>query len=194
MNKIIFIIGMRRSGTSILRSLIMQHPKVENIEFEPNELFEITERIDIARYRNNKFYNATLDRFRRDESYYGAKLAVNPGIEAMRWKNLIKKFPEAKFIFIKRNATNTYKSWVYNETSERGVCSYELYKPWWDFINKSFLDFSMYNPSKAVVLDYEDILKTPDKELQKVWKLLKIKSDIPSVKSLIHKPKWGSNG
>ena len=55
MNKLVFIIGMRRSGTSILRKLVELHPEVERIEFEPNELLEVCERIGITRYKNIPF-------------------------------------------------------------------------------------------------------------------------------------------
>ena len=190
MNKLIFIIGMRRSGTSILRKLIMRHHEIENIEFEPNELLEVTERIDIQRYRTIPFFKDTLDRFYNHEKYYGAKLALNPGIEAMRWKNLILKYPDAKFIFIKRNSNSTYESWANNETSKRGICSYEMYKSWWNFINLSFMEYSTKNPFKAIILDYEHLIKDVDNEMKKVWKFLGINLDIPTMKHLIHKPRW----
>jgi len=191
MNKLVFVIGMRRSGTSILRNLIMQHPDVENIEFEPNELFEVTERIAIPRYRNIPFFRETIRRFKNHSKYYGAKLAINPGIEGMRWKNLIANFPDAKFVFIQRNPENTYKSWIRNEKSKRGTCNYNMYRDWWEHINNSFKDFVFHNKEKAVFLKYGDILKNTDITMREVWKLLGLKEDIKGLDTFIRTPKHG---
>jgi len=188
MNKLFFIIGMRRSGTSILRKIVMRNSQVKNIEFEPNELLEITERIDIPRYRNIPFFKNTLERFKEhSDKYYGAKLALNPGIEAMRWLNLPFKFPNAKFIFIRRTPKSTYNSWINIETSKRGLCSYQMYLDWWTHINVSFLNFEK---SKRCIIDYEKLIKNPDIEMFKIWKFLKVPR-IYNLKNMIKTPKYG---
>ena len=43
MPKLFFIIGLRRSGTSILRTLMLRHPDIGGIEFEPHDLWNAIE-------------------------------------------------------------------------------------------------------------------------------------------------------
>ncbi len=175
MNKLVFIIGMRRSGTSILRKLVELHPEVERIEFEPNELLEVCERIGIPRYKNIPYFNEVINRFKKPrDKWYGAKLALNVGLEAMRWLRFEEQFDKPYYIFIQRNPSTTYDSWVKNETSSRGVCPKEMYLPWWKHINKSFEQFVKENPDRTCIVQYEDLCDNADLELEKVWNLMGI--------------------
>lgn len=178
-----FILGMRRSGTSILRKLIMQHPQVKNIAFEPNELFEVTERIGIQRYANNLYFQQVFNTYKTAN----AKLVTNAGIEGMRWLNFPYYYQNKKFIFIIRNPESTYKSWVRVETSRRGNCSYEMYLPWYEHIVDSFREFAYRNPNRATVMIYKYLLKDVDKELEKVWNLLGLEK-MTGFQSQIRKP------
>lgn len=166
----------------------MKHPEVKSLAFEPNELLEICERIDIRRYQNNKFFNETIKRFKgHTDKYYGFKIALNPGIEGMRWKNFKDKFPEGKFVFIQRNPEKTYKSWCRIETSKRGLCSYEIYLPWWQHINSSFDKHTKDNPDKATLIKYENLLEDANKEMKKVWDLLGVEK-IKGLNQFIKQP------
>jgi len=175
MNKLVFLIGMRRSGTSILRKLVEMHPEVDRIEFEPNELLEICERIGIPRYKRIPYFNEVVNRFKKPRNgWYGAKLALNAGIEAMRWRRLDERFDKPHYIFIQRNPNMTYDSWIKNETSTRGTCPKDMYLPWWKHINKSFEEFVKENPERGCIVQYEKLCENADLELKKVWNLLKI--------------------
>jgi len=87
MAKKFFIIGMRRSGTSILRELISCHPDVQGCEFETHILRYALQCMEIPRYRGIKWANEEIERFKTAHSNtdkrYGIKFALNPGVYDM---------------------------------------------------------------------------------------------------------------
>jgi len=190
MNKLLFIIGMRRSGTSILRKLILKNPEVDWIDFEPQELLLATDIININRYKNNEYFNKVIQRYKQENNrYIGCKLALNPGIMAMRWKCLYREFPKAKFIFITRNWYDSYQSWLSVDMDNiRGVCNYKMYKDWAKKIKDSFRVFCNEN-SNSILIKYEFLLNNADNEMSKIWKLLKILK-IENLQKLIKIPEY----
>ena len=190
MSKIVFIIGMRRSGTSLLRKIIKTHNRVEDIEFEPNELLEICERVGIPRYKKEPFFINTIQRFKQiRDKWYGAKLAVNPGIEAMRWQRLEEVFDKPHYVFIRRRPHDTYDSWIKNETSTRGICDINLYMGWWLHINASFTHFVKRNIGRSIIIDYEDLCEKPNETMKKVWSLLGIQTPPNDISAFIKSKK-----
>lgn len=186
-----FILSMRRSGSSFTREVLLKHPEIGNIEFEPYLLWMAARLQEIGRYRKNEYLKKLLNDFNNPcNKWKGIKWVGNPGIEFMYWKVLPKIFPEAKFIFIERDAIASYKSWIDQDiNSTRGIVNYEMYKPWRDHIVNSFKEFCDENPKKAVILQYENILSNIDDEFKKVWKLLDIEP-INNLSKFIKKPKY----
>ncbi|KKL82365.1 hypothetical protein LCGC14_1985450, partial [marine sediment metagenome] len=176
--------GMRRSGTTILQKLMNRHPDI-HLEFEPYELFYSVATSEIPRYRKQPLQTQVLHQYKNNPTkWYGAKFAFNAGIEAMKWKLFNKEFDNAHFVFIIRNPKDTYDSWVKaDKDSVRGICSYEMYLPWWKYINNSFIT----TPAKHTVVYYDQLVTNADVEMQKVWDLLKIKP-ITGLNQMIHKP------
>jgi len=177
MDKIVFIIGMRRAGTSILRSLLMQHSKIEFIEFEPHDLLFAVGTRHIKRYNSSKYHIDTINRFfKNNKKYYGAKIVCNPYLSALGWRFLKRYFPQAKFIFIKRDWIDNYNSWYKQDiNSVRGVIPKEMYKYFYDKINTSFENFYEKNMLNACMIIYENLVNNADKELIKVWEVLNIR-------------------
>ena len=142
-NKLLFIIGLRASGTSILRELIEQHPGVHILDFEPHDLLYSVSTYHIARYKNSIYHRNIIEQYRRqDTKYIGAKLAFNIGIEAGKWKFLKRYYPQAKFIFIKRNLQDNYKSWKRKDTKTLNyVLDKDVYEKFWKRINNDFKDY-----------------------------------------------------
>lgn len=190
MNKLLFIIGLRRSGTSILRKLVLEHPQVLDIKFEPHELLFACRTSHISRYRDSDYHKKVINKYKNANysKYIGAKIVGNPGIEANNWRWLNRHFPNAKFIFIKRNPEDTYASWYkMDKESVRGVCNYEMYKDWYDLINNSFIDFVNKNKDRSCLLSYENLVENADKEMLKVWNTLKV-SKIENLNKRVYKP------
>ena len=177
MNKLFFVIGIRRSGTSILRDLILKHPEVQEIKFEPYPLWHAIRVSHLGRYKNDPYVKKIIRDFSYSPGKYkGAKFALNAGIESMTWKRLALVFPEAKFIFIVRDAEQTYSSWVkQDKDSVRGLCSKELYMGFRHHIIKSFGDFTdIKGAKKACIIRYKNLVENPDEEMKNVYKLLDI--------------------
>ena len=188
MNKLVWIIGMRRSGTSLLRELINSHPEVNTILFEPHELLFTVQSIHIKRYSNNPYHLQTMEKFNQDNGkWHGAKVALNAGIEAMNWKWLDEKFNKPKYIFIQRDPSHTYQSWIDNETSKRCICSYEMYLPWYKHINNSFEEFVKNNLDRSCIINYERLVIDVNREINKAWSILGL-NPINSLANKIRKP------
>lgn len=164
---------MRRSGTSILRSLLMNHPDIKDIEFEPHPLWNAIDLHHFDRFKTLPYVLETIEKFRSEGSgdkWHGAKFALNPGVKAMEWVWLPRVFPEAKFIFIVRNREDTYASY-HNEDKDklRGCIPERIYTPFFHFIVNTFK-----HPESAMV-NYDDLFGNGDAELENVWDLLGIK-------------------
>lgn len=168
-----FIIGMRRSGTSILRQVIGSHPSIDDIWFEPHPLWYAVMLETFSRYKHLGWVREELDLFNQYAD--GAKFALNPGTQALEWKQLIKTFPEAKFIFIERDQKEVYESYYKADyDSLRGVVSKEEHYLSHARLNYQFFSFTEQHPEKAVLISYENLCKEPDKAMEPVWKLLGI--------------------
>ena len=176
MNKLFFIVGIRRSGTSILRELILKHPEVDKILFEPYELWHAIRVSHLGRYKNDPYVKKIIQDFSyAPGKYKGAKFALNTCLESMTWRRLALVFPEAKFIFIIRDAEQTYKSWVkQDKDSVRGLCSKELYMGFREHITQSFIDFTANNINKSCILFYKDLVKLTDFTMVNIWRTLNI--------------------
>ena len=184
MNKSVFLMGMRRSGTTILQQLMNRHSDIQ-LEFEPYELFYSVSTSEIPRYRKQPLQTQVLHQYKNNTTkWYGAKFAFNAGIEAMKWRLFNKEFDNAHFVFIIRNPQDTYDSWVKaDKYSVRGICSYEMYLPWWKHITDSFCT----ELTKSVIIHYRDLVKDADKEMKNVWDLLEV-SPLVGLNKLMHQP------
>jgi len=187
MPKIVFIIGFRRSGTSFLRQLVKMSPDVEDILFEPHELLFSAQTIHIPRYQKSEYHIKSIEKFKGHKKIFGAKIALNPGIEAMNWLWLEEKFDKPHYIFIMRKPEDTYDSWIKHETSVRGIIPFDMYDAWWFHINVSFLTFAQKNPERSVILTYEDLCRDANKTMDRVWKVLGLHSFDKDLNKLVKK-------
>jgi len=194
MNKIFFIIGMRRSGTSILRKLLLRHPKVNDIEFEPHPLWNA---VDLAHFERFKDYSGVQESIGtfwakgNGDGWHGAKFALNPGTKAMEWIWLPRTFPEAKFIFITRDHETRWQSYYKEDKNAvRGYIPKHLYFPLSELIEQGFRDFYSKNEKKCCFVQYERLLDNAEEELKEAWKLFGI-SVINGLNGLMRKSQYG---
>lgn len=178
-----FIIGIRRSGTSILRDIILKSPDVLGIEYEPHPLWFSTMMLHFDRFNSNATWKRTVNEFKdkRKLGLYGAKFALNPGIDALDWVWLNEAFDSPKFIFINRNIEDSYRSYMkVDKDIKRGIMPENAYFPAFHFLLASFNKFVVQNSSRSCWVSYEKMIMNPSVELAKVWSLL----DIRPVKDL----------
>ncbi len=187
-----FIVGLRASGTSILRQIISRCPEVGEVEFEPHDLEFACSTRHLKRYRNSEYHESVIGRFRNNEKIHGAKIALNTGIEALNWRFLDRIFSGSKFVFVKRNPTDNYLSLRNKDKNTvKGALPQDLFVPLQDIIVQSFIDFCEENGGRSCLVDYDKFVLNPDKELKKVGNLLNI--TIPkNLNNLVHRPKYWS--
>ena len=183
--KIIFILGMPRSGTSLAEQIITSHsnvfgagelPQLSRIvrnmlminktlsEERINEL--INDKIFADQLR--KVYYDYIKRFSANENYITDKAPLN-----FRWIGLIKiLFPNSKIIHCSRNPKDNCLS-LYKNFFEGGLDFsydqnelgkyYNLYLDLMNFWNK-------FDPNSFYEAKYEEIINNPNKEIQKIIK------------------------
>lgn len=193
--KVFFIIGMRRSGTSIVRRIIAAADGVAGILFEPHELYHAVQMMHFKRFRG-PLHKKRIEDFKKqgDGEWMGAKFALNPGIDALDWKWLDKIFPEARFIFVFRNEADTFNSYATaDKDSNRGVIPLHIYSPIFQWVQGCLWHFADGNPDRAYIVYYDKMIKAPTKELNPVWKLLDVKAP-KGIKNLIRPPEKTEGG
>jgi hypothetical protein len=179
-----FIIGMRRSGTSILRDCMRcAHDQIYDIEFETHILRYALQCMEIPRYRETLGHKGWVrDELKRfndiaidSGKWHGIKFALNPGVYDMEWVYLYHYFPYAKFIFIIRNKENTFSSYKkLDENIKRGHAPWDCYSPFFDLMTGQFRDYRKNNPENSCIINYEKLVIDADKELKKAWNILGI--------------------
>ena len=192
-SNLFFIIGIRRSGTSILRELIMKHPQVMGCEFEPHDLWAAVDLNHFPRLMKKRrvnyfstdtigeFYNNGLEAATKNQ-WYGAKFALNPGVKALEWVWLKKTFPNARFIFINRNTNSTWNSYVkQDKDSVRGLITKEAYFAECNNLLEGY---------QGHFLNYKSLLNNANWEMELVFKSLGL--DMPPInfQQFIKKPEF----
>ena len=180
----IFILGMPRSGTSLVEQIISSHSKVHGggelnyfnelikFYFYKNDVFNPNMKdSDIIRIFNNinKKYIDKLSEISKEKFVITDKLPIN-----FKWIGFIKLiFPKSKVIHCIRNPkdtclsiyknyfTNNELNYAYNFTEL--VSFYNLYKDLMKFWNFNIPNF-IYN------IEYENLVNKPDDEIQKLIK------------------------
>ena len=187
--KKIFILGLPRSGTTLLEKIISSHPKVGSVSeigfiYEKiNEYITTSNEIDETKIDNlmnknfSKEYNAFLNSFNVQEEYILDKTLTN-----FWYIGFIKIFfPNSKIIHSYRNARDNclsiYKNlfpltinekWLYNQ-EEMGKF-YLIYNDMMKFWKKIFND-EIYN------LKYEDLINDKENKIRELIKFCDLNWD-----------------
>ena len=179
--RVIFIIGLPRSGTSLVEQIISNHSKVygcgeldyitrivsENFFNEKNLNTLRLENLDkITTDKLQKKYLSFLEKFNSKSSIYTDKAPLN-----FIWVGIIKiLMPNSKIIHCKRNPKDNILSLYKNDFDDRLNFSYnfedliEFYKEYLKLTDlwKTKLDDQIYD---AV---YENIVENPENEIKKL--------------------------
>lgn len=189
MGSLFFIIGIRASGTSILRSLVESCSGVEKVEFEPHDLLFACSTLHLGRYKNCPYHKKVINRFLGHKKLYGAKIALNTGIEAFNWRFLerVYKKQKPKFIFVRRNVLDNYCS-LHNKDKDtvKGILPENLFSGMHFLIQEGFT-----TTNESCTFDYDKFVLNPKRELSKIEKLLGVTFP-KGTEKLVHKPKFWS--
>ena len=183
--KIIFILGMPRSGTSLTEQIISSHSSVfgagelpqlsriiktelmVNNNLSDEKIYKLIENDDFANQLRVDYYNF-LQRFNATETFITDKAPLN-----FRWIGIIKiLFPNAKIIYCSRNSKDNCLSifknffeggldFAYNQ-KELGTY-YNLHRALMNFWKELF-------PNSIYDAKYEKIIDNPDNEIKRIIK------------------------
>jgi hypothetical protein len=191
--KIHFLLGVSRSGTSIVMSYLRAHPEIETGYEEPNHLYRLM--MSLKYYRQYEEHlgidlkvieKLTYDSFRAFAEYFYSNLCEITGKKFAVLKHpwwakygfrLHQIFPEAKFIILLRHPYDVIASIVeFRKTSSiarkmfpsnvRDIA--KLYNKHMRELQKLLKAF----PEQTLAVKFEDFLKTPRKFLQSIFTFL----------------------
>ena len=175
----IFIIGMPRSGTTLVEQIISSHKKVYGAD-EMNTLSDLISEI-LKKFSSNNSYELNTESWLSIRHKYLSELSnlnVSENIITDKWPLnfqyvgfILAAFPEAKIIHLKRDARATcwsiYKhffsdignGWAYNFKDLAGF--YNLYSEMMAFWHDLY-------PNKIYDLCYEDLTNDQENETRKL--------------------------
>jgi len=176
-NRPIFIVGMPRSGTTLVEQIISSHNKVYGAD-EMNTLSILISEILMDPSNDNKFNKSTFFSIREKYLSKLDSLNASESIITDKWPLnfqyigfILLAFPEAKIIHLKRDSRATcwsiYKhffsdsgnGWAYNFNDLAKY--YELYSELMTFWHELF-------PNKIYDISYENLTKNQEEETRKL--------------------------
>jgi len=184
--KIIFIVGMPRSGTSLVESIISSHSQV----FGGGELVYLSKIISKNFFKNSKLYKENISKLitKSAESYLDSISFLDNTKNIFTDKNLLNFrnigfikyiFPNAKIINCLRNPSDTcWSSFKHyfsssllftNDLDDLGKF-YNLYEDLMSFWHQQF-------PNLVYNLNYEKLINQPEEEISKLLKYCNLSQD-----------------
>ena len=184
--KIIFIVGMPRSGTSLVESIISSHSQV----FGGGELVYLSKIISKNFFKNSKLYKENISKLitKSAESYLDSISFLDNTKNIFTDKNLLNFrnigfikyiFPNAKIINCLRNTSDTcWSSFKHyfsssllftNDLDDLGKF-YNLYEDLMSFWHQQF-------PNLVYNLNYEKLINQPEEEISKLLKYCNLSQD-----------------
>lgn len=170
----IFILGMPRSGTTLVEQIISSHSKVEGageLKYTGRYGSDLTlakDEIDIYQMETfQKNYLSSLQSYSAGKQHITDKFPQN----FMHIGLIINSLPKAKIIHVKRNPKATcwsnfknhfvFEGSAYNFDLEHVVTYYNLYSDLMTFWSEQF-------PNEIYTVDYEKLTEHPERETRKL--------------------------
>jgi len=176
-SKCLIIVGMHRSGTSLLTS-ILKHAGLSIGEelLEPHDCNKngFFENMDFLQFHQHVLTHPdgwdlqTIDTLSEEQDRIASELISKNARAEWGWKDprttLLmdywrKKIPDAYFLFIYRNPWDVVDSLFRRGTDEKITTNPELAFHAWNFYNKQIIEKYKENKDRSILISIEDILK-----------------------------------
>ncbi len=174
----IFILGMPRSGTTLVEQIISNHPKVfggDELNFIPRIVSQNYEKIFNLESSNDDFniyakeYLDEIKNLLPQSKYVTDKLPIN-----FKWIGFIKLlFPNSKVIHCKRNSRDNCLSIFKNYfTSPSLNFAYDLndITKYYNLYNDLMFFWHKLIPNFIIDSSYEEMIKNPEKQIRHLIK------------------------
>ena len=188
-NNLIFILGMPRSGTSLVEQILSSHPDVygagelrtlsllvRKLFFNKDEFIfkEKIEKKDIASLEElSKEYFANINKYKSKEKFVTDKTPLN-----FIWLGIIKiAFPQAKVIHCVRDPKDNCLSIFKNYFAGRLDFSYELSEiiEYYNIYKNLMKFWHSMMPNFIYDIQYESLIKNQKQEIKKVLEACNLK-------------------
>ena len=180
-NTLIFIVGMPRSGTTLVQQIISSHPKV----FGAGESNQFSNKINECFFKENGFLKENLYNFdpinfsKIGEEYIknirqlsaDTKHILVKDLLNFTWLGFIKLiFPNAKIVHCVRNPMDTCVSLFKNYFVGGVDFSYDLTElgEYYNFYRDIMLFWNNILPNYYVNIFYEELINDPKKQIEKL--------------------------
>ena len=177
----IFIVGLPRSGTTLIESIICQSNKVRrfgelpdfNIAFKKYFLERIKKKSDINYIESdsaNKVINSYSNKFKSIDSYFTDKLPLN-----FMYIGLLEKFfPKSKIILCQRdkndNLLSIYETFFTDNNYAFSYSTEDLKQYYMLYIEQ--INFWKKNKAKFCEIKYEDLVRNSESSIKNVCNFL----------------------
>ena len=180
-NTLIFIVGMPRSGTTLVQQIISSHPQV----FGMGESNQFSNKINECFFKENGFLKENLDNFdpinfsKIGEEYIknirqlsaDTKHILVKDLLNFTWLGFIKLiFPNTKIVHCVRNPMDTCVSLFKNYFVGGVDFSYDLIElgEYYNFYRDIMLFWNNILPNYYVNIFYEELIDDPKKQIEKL--------------------------
>tara|TARA_Y100000996_G_scaffold240723_1_gene189298 strand:- start:753 stop:2288 length:1536 start_codon:yes stop_codon:yes gene_type:complete len=183
--KIIFIVGMPRSGTTLVEQILSSHKKI----YGAGELSFLTQTIEknILKKKLNEINNSTLIAIQEDyisklnffdykEDYLIDKAPLN-----FRWIGFIKKiFPNSKIVHCKRDSMDicwsNYKN-TFSSTLQDYSYNFKTLSTYYNLYNELMIFWNQKFKEDIFEIKYEDLVDNLEHEAKKLIKYCNLEWD-----------------
>ncbi len=173
MDRMIFIMGFARGGTTWLRNCIAFHPEVDAIPKEMVVFRDLSEREAIKK---------TIDTAIKDNRLKGPRYVNKAPANSPYLEKACRMFPESKFLFVTRDPRDVFVShkrgkqkWMGGTNSTVQGCMKKTQNYW-----SGYEAASGFRNVKLV--RYEDLHQAFESTLEKIYKFLDLSFDAPFIR------------
>ena len=177
--KIIFVVGMPRSGTSLVEQILSSHIKIYGAGELPflSDIIEKKINLDEQSYGDlQSEYINYIKKFKHEEEYLVDKTPLN-----FKWIGFILNFfPNSKIIHCKRNSVDTCWSNYKNLFSSNKLdysYSFSNLANYYKLYEDLMLHWNKIYKNKFYEIDYEKLVKNKDEEIKNILKYLDLEWD-----------------